>query len=242
MVRAGDDAYGYGLSERILPFLYEHAFEFRPTEPVTLSSGDLSPFYFNLLDLEGSPRGSFYAAAALAETVERYTPEEYVVAGEALGGVPFAKLTGFLTGNPVALNRKERKQHGNEEGTLVGANVHGRRVAPVDDVVTGGGSMVGLVEEILEQGGEVYDAFALIDRCQDGRRRIEREAGGPENDISLRSIVSMEEDFLPYLRTRSRDADADIGLADVQIMEESLGGDGWIETAEDVYETSIQPV
>ncbi len=48
----------------------------------------------------------------------------------------------------------------------------GRRVAVVDDVVTGGGSILKAVDAVSEEGCEIVAVIAIVDRNQGGRERL----------------------------------------------------------------------
>ena len=119
----------------------------------TLKSGRLSPYFFNA--------GQFYTGAALdclgrcyAQAIINSGLEYDVVFGPAYKGIPLASaivvaLHNMGVDKPYAFNRKEAKDHG-EGGSIVGAELTGKRILIVDDVITAG-SAIREVMVILEQ-------------------------------------------------------------------------------------------
>jgi len=108
----------------------------------TLKSGRVSPYFFNAgafcTGTALAALGRTYAAAATAADLH-YD----VLFGPAYKGIPLATATATALAAagrgdvPLAFNRKEAKDHG-EGGTMVGADVRGKRVLIVDDVITAG--------------------------------------------------------------------------------------------------------
>lgn len=132
-----------------------------------LKSGRLSPYFFNLGALD---TGS--ALAQLGDAYARLIKQSGLAAqllfGPAYKGIPIATAAAVALASQgvdlgVAYNRKEKKDHG-EGGQLVGADVAGRSVVLVDDVLTAGTAMreaVGLVEEAQ---GKIAGVVIALDR------------------------------------------------------------------------------
>jgi orotate phosphoribosyltransferase len=73
--------------------------------------------------------------------------------------------------------RKEAKAHGT--GRLIEGNLHeGAKVVVVEDVITSGESALRAAAAVREAGVEVLGVFALVDREQGGRARIEESGLG----------------------------------------------------------------
>ena len=142
----------------------------------TLKSGRCSPYFFNA--------GNFRTGAALALVGRTYATAIAtsgvafdVLFGPAYKGIPLATaaacaLAGMppaLGGRdvPVAYNRKEAKDHG-EGGTLVGADVVGRRVLIVDDVISAGTAVGEACAIITAAGGVVAGVVIGLDRQERG--------------------------------------------------------------------------
>ena len=71
--------------------------------------------------------------------------------------------------------RKEPKPHGKQR-LVEGADIGGKRVLLVDDVVTTGKSILQAWEAVVDAGTEVSLAVCLVDRGDEARERL-REAG-----------------------------------------------------------------
>lgn len=77
-----------------------------------------------------------------------------VVAGVAAGGIPHSAAVAYEADLPSCFVRKEAKGHGRGRA-VEGADVRGRRVVLVEDVVTTGGSSLEAAGALREAGGEV---------------------------------------------------------------------------------------
>lgn len=137
----------------------------------TLKSGRISPYFFNLGQVNsgtGLRRLSHaYAAALDAESIEFD-----VVFGPAYKGIPLAAGVSCAfaeRGRHVGFSydRKEAKSHG-EGGVLVGAEVKGKRVVIVDDVLTAGTALKRSIRLLREAGAEPVSAFIALDREERG--------------------------------------------------------------------------
>lgn len=132
-----------------------------------LKSGRLSPYFFNLGALD---TGSALAqlGAAYARLIKQSGLSAQLLFGPAYKGIPIATAAAVALASQgvdwgVAYNRKEKKDHG-EGGQLVGADVAGRSVVLVDDVLTAGTAMreaIGLVEEAQ---GKIAGVIIALDR------------------------------------------------------------------------------
>src|SRR5690606_15577976 len=103
-----------------------------------LRSGQISNVYFDKYQFESRPALLQGLAGQRAPSVPA-GPE--VLARLRLGAVPIATALSFETGLPVAFVRKERKSYGT---CLIaeGAQLSGKRVCIVEDVITTGGAVI----------------------------------------------------------------------------------------------------
>ena len=99
-------------------------------------------------------------AARLAALVP---PGTEVLAGMELGGVPVVTALSLATGLPAAFVRKQAKRYGTAK-LAEGADVDGRRVLVVEDVITTGGDVVRSATQLRELGGVVESVLCVIDR------------------------------------------------------------------------------
>ena len=89
-----------------------------------------------------------------------------VLAGLELGGVPIATALSLRTGLPAAFVRKEAKAYGTAR-LAEGADIAGRRVTVIEDVITTGGQVVISTNELRALGAIVDHVVCVIDRSPD---------------------------------------------------------------------------
>ncbi|MGI8983957.1 MAG: orotate phosphoribosyltransferase [Acidimicrobiales bacterium] len=132
----------------------------RLTGSFTLRSGQVSDTYFDKYLFEADPRLLREVAAAAVPLVPSDTE---VLAGLELGGVPVATALSLATGLPAAFVRKEAKRYGTAK-LAEGAEINGRRVLIVEDIVTTGGQVVLSAADLRERGATLVGALCVIDR------------------------------------------------------------------------------
>lgn len=130
----------------------------------TLRSGRTATEYFDKYRFTGDPV-LLRAVADLAAT--RLPPGTEVLAGLELGGVPVATAIGLVGGLPIAFVRKQAKTYGTRR-LAEGADVDGRRVLVVEDVVTTGGQVRASTAELRQRGAIVEDVLCVVDRGEGG--------------------------------------------------------------------------
>jgi len=133
-----------------------------------LRSGMRSTEYFDKYRFEADPVLLEAVAAAMVPLVPADTE---VLAGLEMGGIPVVTALGRLTGLPCAFVRKEAKPYGTCR-LAEGADITGRRLVLVEDVVTSGGQIVLSATELRELGADVRVALCVIDREQGGREAL----------------------------------------------------------------------
>ena len=132
----------------------------RLTGRFTLRSGQVSTTYFDKYRFEADPALLARVASALAPLVPVGTE---VLAGLELGGVPVATALALETGLPVAFVRKVAKTYGTAR-LAEGADVDGRRVLMVEDVITTGGQVAASTADLRARGAVVGSVLCVIDR------------------------------------------------------------------------------
>jgi len=171
----------------------------------TLKSGRVSPYFFNA--------GQFYTGRALAELGRCYAAAivesgiEYdVLFGPAYKGITLAAATSVALADhynldvPYCFNRKEAKTHG-EGGNMVGAPLEGR-VLIIDDVITAGTAIRGVMEIVESAGASAAGVVIGLDRKEKGKselsaiQEVEREFS-----IPVVGIVDIG-DILDYLAAK----------------------------------------
>jgi orotate phosphoribosyltransferase len=160
--------------------IYERA---RLTGEFRLRSGAVSNEYFDKFQFESDPS----LLREIAQALARLLPEGVdLLAGLELGGVPLAVVASQECGVPTVFVRKHAKQYGT--GHLAeGAEVAGRRVVVVEDVVTSGGQVIESCHALRERDAEVAVVLCVIDREAGGRDNLAGEG------LQLRSLFTMNE-------------------------------------------------
>jgi len=149
-----------------------------------------SPVYLNLRLLISNPTALRRAAEVMMGEVRalqsmrnpriaRYD----LVAGVPFGGLHLATAFSLLSGTPLIYLHPAR----NGEGTMIeGVYESGQTVLVIDDLITGGSSIVQTAERLEAGDLFVEDALVLVDRQQGGQERLRRES------INLVSILTLE--------------------------------------------------
>lgn len=150
----------------------------RLTGTFRLRSGVQATEYFDKYRFESDPALLQAIVRELAPLVP--TSTEFF-AGLELGGVPLATALSLHTGLPSVFVRKRAKDYGTYR-LAEGADVAGRRLLIVEDVITSGGQVASSCEELRSLGAIVEHAVCVIDRCSGGRELL--EAAG----IALRAL------------------------------------------------------
>lgn len=128
-----------------------------------LRSGRTATEYFDKYRFEAEPRLLDRIAAEMAKLVPAKTQ---VLAGLEMGGIPVVTALGRHTGLPCAFVRKKAKEYGTAR-LAEGAEVQGRQVLVVEDVVTSGGQVIISADDLRRLGAHIDHALCVIDR-QDG--------------------------------------------------------------------------
>lgn len=145
-----------------------------------LRSGRTATEYFDKYRFEADP----VLLAAIAEAAAPLVPPgTEVLAGLELGGVPIATALSLRTGIPAAFVRKEAKTYGTRR-LAEGADVAGRRVLVVEDVVTSGGQVVASTAQLRALGALISDALCVVDREEGGVETL------TEHGLTLRAMYT----------------------------------------------------
>lgn len=163
----------------------------------TLKSGRVSPYFFNA--------GRFDTGLALAQLGNCYADavEASGVAfdqlfGPAYKGIPLATAIACEFSHrgrnlPLTFNRKEAKDHG-EGGSLIGADMAGRRILIVDDVITAGTAIREALAIIREAGGIPAGIVVALDRqeiASENDRRSAAQAVAAETGIPVIAVANL---------------------------------------------------
>lgn len=159
-----------------------------------------SPVHVNLRLLISKPAALQRAARVLREkvaTAQRMkkprVAQFQLVAGVPQGGIHLATAYSLGAKVPMVCILPER----GSRARLDGLHVPGQTVLLVDDLVTGGHSILETAERLREEMLQVKDAVVLVDRQEGGREAL-REEG-----INLTSLLTLEV-ILNYLMSSGK--------------------------------------
>jgi orotate phosphoribosyltransferase len=137
-----------------------------------LRSGQIAHQYFDKYRFESSP----VLLAAVAHELRPLIPADTeILAGLELGGVPIATALSQVTGIPAVFVRKRAKEYGTCQ-LAEGAEIAGRKLLIVEDVVTTGGQIALSAADLRALDARVDRAICVIDRESGGQAALE-EAG-----------------------------------------------------------------
>ena len=160
------------------------AFLIRPNAPFRLTSGLLAPIYINCRRILGHARARADIADALAADVAKQGAD--IVAGGVTAGVPFATLVADRLVLPLTYVRPQPKSHGTG-GQIEGAEVAGRKIVLVEDLITSATSIVLFTNALRAAGATVEHASVVFARMTDAAQPALDELG-----MSLSVLCDME--------------------------------------------------
>ncbi len=145
-----------------------------------LRSGVTSDTYFDKYRFEADPVILKEIATQMAGLIPAGTE---VLAGLEMGGIPIVTLLSQITGIPAAFIRKEAKTYGTCQ-YAEGAELKGKKVVLIEDVVSSGGAIIDAVKKMRADGITVDKAICVIDRETGGREKL------AEVDIELTGLLT----------------------------------------------------
>ena len=126
-----------------------------------LRSGQISNEYFDKYLFEANPE----VLNEIAKIMSTLIPEDTeVIAGLEIGGIPVVTAISLNTGMQAAFVRKKAKEYGTCK-LAEGADVEGKRVLIIEDVVTTGGAIIDGVRELRKRGAIVDTVLCVIQRA-----------------------------------------------------------------------------
>jgi len=155
----------------------------RLTGHFVLRFGRTATEYFDKYQFEADPALLDRLAQRMAALVPAGTE---VLAGLELGGIAVVVALGRHTGLPCAFVRKAAKTYGTAR-LAEGADIDGRRVLVVEDVVTSGGQVAVSTRQLRELGARIDTALCVIDREEGGTEALAQDG------IRLLSLLTRTE-------------------------------------------------
>jgi orotate phosphoribosyltransferase len=123
-----------------------------------LRSGAVSDHYFDKYRFESDPVLLRRIARRMIELLPARTE---ILAGVELGGVPIATAMSLESGLPAVFVRKAAKSYGTCRA-VEGADLDGRRVAMIEDVISTCGAIAEAVAFVRAAGGEVCAVVCAV--------------------------------------------------------------------------------
>ncbi len=140
----------------------------RLTGEFTLRSGQRATEYFDKYLFESDPVLLGRVADQMVDLVPAGTE---LLGGLELGGVPIATALSARTRLPALFVRKTAKEYGTCK-LAEGAEVAGRRVTLVEDVITTGGAVRDATRALRDGGAIVEVVLCAIDRSPEGENPL----------------------------------------------------------------------
>jgi orotate phosphoribosyltransferase len=158
----------------------------------TLSSGKLSSYYVDLRAVPSYPGAYRYVIDAYLALIKNEVGLDKfdVIAGIPTAGLAFSSPVALQLEKPMIYVRKEEKDYGRQKRIEGSLNL-GSRVLVMDDLITTGHSVLGGVDAIREEGGEVKHVAVLIDRLEGGKANLKKSG------VALHALT----DILELVRT-----------------------------------------
>ena len=155
---------------------------FRPDEPFTWASGIKSPVYCDNRLILTAPDVRTEVETALMQTIRREYPDAEVLMGTSTAGIAHAAITAQMMGLPMGYVRSSSKDHG-RQNQIEGRLEKGQKVVVVEDLISTGGSVLEVVNVLLEAGAEVLGIVSIFTYGM--KKGLERLAAAKVRNVSL---------------------------------------------------------
>jgi orotate phosphoribosyltransferase len=147
-----------------------------------LRSGQKSNEYFDKYLFESDPQ----LLMAIIKEMKLLIPQNTeILAGLEMGGIPLVTALSVDTGITCAFVRKQAKEYGTCK-IAEGADVSGKKICVIEDVVTTGGQIIKSVQELRNRGGIVENVLCVIQRNSEAAEILAKEG------LNLKPVFTME--------------------------------------------------
>lgn len=147
-----------------------------------LRSGTISNEYFDKYLFESEP----HLLKEIANEMSRLIPDDTeVIAGLEMGGIPIVTVLSLITNKKASFVRKKAKEYGTCK-IAEGAEVSGKNVCIIEDVVTTGGQIIKSVKELRNQGAIITTVLCVIQRNAEASEILAKE------NLELKPLFTME--------------------------------------------------
>ena len=128
-------------------------------EPFTFVSGIKSPIYCDNRKVIGFPKERADIVDAFIEALK--DKDFDIVAGTATAGIPWAAFIAEKMNKPMAYIRSKAKAHGAGK-QIEGADVEGKKVIVIEDLISTGGSCISALEAARREGAKEVEVMAIF--------------------------------------------------------------------------------
>ncbi|WP_439900597.1 orotate phosphoribosyltransferase [Terribacillus saccharophilus] len=136
------------------------AIQIDPAKSFVWASGIHSPIYCDNRLTLGHPEVRTAIARQFQERLAEL-PETDIIAGCATGGIPHAAWLADKAELPMIYVRSSKKGHG-KGNQIEGADVDGKHVVVIEDLISTGGSVINTVQALQEAGAIVTKVLAIF--------------------------------------------------------------------------------
>lgn len=127
--------------------------------PFTFVSGIKSPIYCDNRQMIAYP---YERAIFVEEFMAKLKDKNFdVIAGTATAGIPWAAFIAWEMKKPMSYIRAEKKEHGAGK-QIEGANLNGKKVIIIEDLISTGGSSIKAVEAAYAAGATEVEVIAIF--------------------------------------------------------------------------------
>ena len=170
----------------------------RPQEPFTWASGIKSPIYCDNRLTLAYPNVRKVVENASAEVVKNEYPECEVLMGTSTAGIPHAAIVSEILDLPMGYVRGGNKEHG-RGNRIEGAEVNGKKVVVVEDLISTAGSSIEVVLALREAGADVLGIVSIFTYGM--QKGLDRLASANVKNVSLSNLdtlttVAVEENYI----------------------------------------------
>ena len=191
----------------------------RPNDPFTWASGIKSPIYCDNTLILSYPEVRKVVEKALAENVKKYYPECQAVFGTSTAGIAHAAYVSEILNMPMGYVRGKAKDHG-RTNTIEGRLEPGWKVVVIEDLISTGGSVIDVVENLREAGAEVLGIASIF--TYGLQKGIERLAAANVVNHSLSNFDALTETALEMNLIQADD------VAKLRAFRANPGDESWI--------------
>ncbi len=148
------------MNEDIAKILLEKkAVKLNARDPFTFVSGIRSPIYCDNRQMIAYPEEREKIVDSFINESRKYDFD--IVAGTSTAGIPWASWISDKLNKPMAYIRGVKKGHG-AGNQIEGAEVDGKKVIIIEDLISTGGSSFSAVEAVREAGGICVAVIAIF--------------------------------------------------------------------------------